>query len=83
MSAARSSGNCVKQQREKEKQYGLRGSTSPNFGKWIRADDGEARALFALHYPRSLAARRRKTEHEITTGHNVLTHGIWTAFRRR
>ena len=51
--------------------------------EWIHADEEASRALFAFHYPRSLVARRRKTEHEILTGHNVLTHGIWAAFRRR
>jgi len=51
--------------------------------EWIKTDEEGARALFALHYPRSLSARRRKTEHEVLTGHNVLTHGIRAAFGRR
>jgi hypothetical protein len=52
--------------------------------EWLHGDELQARELTESFYPRTLAARRRKTEHEILTGHNVITHGWRTAwFDRR
>ena len=52
--------------------------------EWLHADDAGLRELAESYYPRTMAARRRKTEHEILTGHNVIAHG-WRAawFDRR
>ena len=47
---------------------------------------GELHTLMQAHYPRAVAARRRRKEHEAASGHSVYTHGhrgvFGTAFGR-
>ena len=49
--------------------------------QWLSADDFQFRELHETHYARSIKARRRKTEHDILTGHSVIAHG-WRSLRR-
>ena len=49
--------------------------------QWLSADDRQFHELCEMHYTRSIEARRKKTEHEILTGHNVIAHG-WRGLRR-
>lgn len=46
--------------------------------EWLSADDYQMAKLAVSQYPRTLAVRRRRTEHEVLTGHSILTHG-WRA----
>jgi hypothetical protein len=40
--------------------------------------DGESQTLRLAHYPRSADARRRRLEHESSTGHKVYLHAWHT-----
>jgi hypothetical protein len=52
--------------------------------EWLHADPSQTLEMAQSFYPRTMAARRRRTEHEILTGHNILTHGWRSAwFDRR
>jgi len=47
--------------------------------EWLHADDDRFHELSQTYYTRTLQARRRKTEHEILTGHSVVMNG-WRGF---
>ena len=49
--------------------------------QWLSADDFQFRELCETYYTRMIEARRKRTEHEILTGHNVVAHG-WRSLRR-
>ena len=48
--------------------------------EWLHADEMRLRELTESYYSRTMAARKRRTEHEILTGHNAITHGWRTAW---
>ena len=48
--------------------------------EWLNADELQTYELYRTHYPRTIAVRRRRIEHEILTGHNAITHGLRSAW---
>jgi len=48
--------------------------------EWLFSDDYQMRELYQKHYPKLMVARRKKTEHEILTGHQIILNG-WRGAR--
>ena len=45
----------------------------------LSCDDSQLAEMYQQHYAKSVEARRKKTEHEVLTGHTVMLHGMWTS----